>query len=220
MDTADDIAVILNRALAEQHLGSLPPHRVRELIGRGIPTLIARAVDRLGGVTRYGRPGAPPGALLLPPRPALPARRMQCASESRTSPRCSADCTVSASSSRWLPTRSVASRSSSARAIGFERVDSRGRRRRFMCARKARSAAAALRLRCRACPPLPGFDGGRLADGRARGTRRGDAGGLRALWLQRGPEPRTRCRAMRSSIRWRICRGSPSAGAPCAALET
>jgi phosphoglycolate phosphatase len=51
MDTADDITVILNRALAEQHLGSLSPHRVRELIGRGIPTLIARAVDRLGGIT-------------------------------------------------------------------------------------------------------------------------------------------------------------------------
>jgi phosphoglycolate phosphatase len=51
MDTADDITVILNRALAEQHLGSLPPNQVRELIGRGIPTLIARAVERLGRVT-------------------------------------------------------------------------------------------------------------------------------------------------------------------------
>ncbi len=51
IDTADDITVILNRALAEQHLGSLAPNRVRELIGRGIPTLIARAVDRLGGIT-------------------------------------------------------------------------------------------------------------------------------------------------------------------------
>jgi phosphoglycolate phosphatase len=51
IDTADDITVILNRALAEQHLGSLPPNQVRELIGRGIPTLIARAVERLGRVT-------------------------------------------------------------------------------------------------------------------------------------------------------------------------
>ncbi len=50
MDTADDITVILNRALAEQHLGSLAPDQVRELIGRGIPTLIARAVGRLGGI--------------------------------------------------------------------------------------------------------------------------------------------------------------------------
>lgn len=49
MDTADDITVILNRALTEQHLGSLAPDQVRELIGRGIPTLIARAVDKLGG---------------------------------------------------------------------------------------------------------------------------------------------------------------------------
>jgi len=51
MDTADDITVILNRALAEQHLGSLTPLEVRELIGRGIPTLIARALERLGGLT-------------------------------------------------------------------------------------------------------------------------------------------------------------------------
>ncbi len=50
MDTADDITVILNRALSDQHLGSLPPDQVRELIGRGIPTLIARAVGRLGCV--------------------------------------------------------------------------------------------------------------------------------------------------------------------------
>ncbi len=50
IDTAGDITIILNRALAEQHLGSLPASEVRELIGRGIPTLIARAIERLGAV--------------------------------------------------------------------------------------------------------------------------------------------------------------------------
>jgi len=48
LDTAADISVALNRALAEQRLATLPAAEVRVLIGRGVPTLIERAVARLG----------------------------------------------------------------------------------------------------------------------------------------------------------------------------
>jgi phosphoglycolate phosphatase len=48
IDTAADIARALNRALAEQQLGSLPEGEVRRLIGRGVATLIDRALTRLG----------------------------------------------------------------------------------------------------------------------------------------------------------------------------
>ncbi len=48
LDTAADISVALNRALAEQKLTSLTAAQVRVLIGRGVPTLIQRAVARLG----------------------------------------------------------------------------------------------------------------------------------------------------------------------------
>jgi phosphoglycolate phosphatase len=47
IDSAADIACALNRALAEQQLGGLPAATVRELIGRGVPTLIERALARL-----------------------------------------------------------------------------------------------------------------------------------------------------------------------------
>ncbi|MGH8304124.1 MAG: phosphoglycolate phosphatase [Steroidobacteraceae bacterium] len=47
LDTAADISLALNRALAEQSLTSLPQAQVRVLIGRGVPTLIERAVARL-----------------------------------------------------------------------------------------------------------------------------------------------------------------------------
>jgi phosphoglycolate phosphatase len=47
LDTVADISVALNRALAEQRLASLPEAQVRVLIGRGVPTLIQRAVARL-----------------------------------------------------------------------------------------------------------------------------------------------------------------------------
>ena len=47
LDTAADISLALNRALAEQRLTSLPEARVRVLIGRGVPGLIERAVARL-----------------------------------------------------------------------------------------------------------------------------------------------------------------------------
>lgn len=47
LDTAADIGVALNRALAEQCLASLREAQVRALIGRGVPTLIERAVARL-----------------------------------------------------------------------------------------------------------------------------------------------------------------------------
>jgi phosphoglycolate phosphatase len=48
LDTVDDITVALNRATAEQQLAALTTVHVRDLIGRGVPTLIARAVERLG----------------------------------------------------------------------------------------------------------------------------------------------------------------------------
>jgi phosphoglycolate phosphatase len=48
LDTANEITTALNKALAEQQLGSLALSQVRELIGRGVPTLIARAVTLLG----------------------------------------------------------------------------------------------------------------------------------------------------------------------------
>lgn len=49
LDTAADIALALNRALAEQRLPPLPEEEVRQLIGRGAPTLIERAVVRVAG---------------------------------------------------------------------------------------------------------------------------------------------------------------------------
>jgi phosphoglycolate phosphatase len=48
LDTVDDIALALNRATAEQQLAPLTTVQVRDLIGRGVPTLIARSVARLG----------------------------------------------------------------------------------------------------------------------------------------------------------------------------
>lgn len=48
IDTAHDIARALNRALAERSLNPLSPSGVRELIGRGAPALIARALARNG----------------------------------------------------------------------------------------------------------------------------------------------------------------------------
>ena len=48
LDTVADISLALNRALAEQKLASLPAAEVRVLIGRGVPTLIERALARLG----------------------------------------------------------------------------------------------------------------------------------------------------------------------------
>jgi phosphoglycolate phosphatase len=47
-DTAVDIACALNRALAGQGLPRLPAAQVRVLIGRGVPTLVERAVALLG----------------------------------------------------------------------------------------------------------------------------------------------------------------------------
>jgi phosphoglycolate phosphatase len=48
LDTATDISVALNRALAEQGLPELAPAVVRVFIGGGVPTLIGRTVARLG----------------------------------------------------------------------------------------------------------------------------------------------------------------------------
>ena len=48
LDTVEDIALALNRALGEKHLGTLTTGQVRDLIGRGVPMLITRAVAMLG----------------------------------------------------------------------------------------------------------------------------------------------------------------------------
>lgn len=47
LDTAEDIASALNRALGEQQAAPLKPERVRELIGRGAPMLVQRVIARL-----------------------------------------------------------------------------------------------------------------------------------------------------------------------------
>jgi len=47
LDTAEDIATALNRALAEQLSAPLEVARVRDLIGRGAPMLVQRVVARL-----------------------------------------------------------------------------------------------------------------------------------------------------------------------------
>jgi phosphoglycolate phosphatase len=60
LDTAADISVALNRALAEQGLPGLAPAVVRVLIGGGVPTLIGRTVARLGA----GAAAVDAGALL------------------------------------------------------------------------------------------------------------------------------------------------------------
>lgn len=49
LDTAADIATGLNRALAEKDRATFTTAQVREMIGRGVPTLIERALARLGG---------------------------------------------------------------------------------------------------------------------------------------------------------------------------
>ncbi len=47
LDTAEDIACALNLALADQGLPGLATDEVRLMIGRGVPTLIQRALARL-----------------------------------------------------------------------------------------------------------------------------------------------------------------------------
>jgi phosphoglycolate phosphatase len=54
LDTVDDITKALNRALAEMHLASLGTAEVRNMIGGGAPTLITRAVARLGEAVSAG----------------------------------------------------------------------------------------------------------------------------------------------------------------------
>jgi phosphoglycolate phosphatase len=48
LDTVDAITAALNQALAEQRLGPLAVTQVREMIGRGGPMLIERALAQLG----------------------------------------------------------------------------------------------------------------------------------------------------------------------------
>jgi phosphoglycolate phosphatase len=48
LDTVGDIALALNRVLAEYRVGALPDHDVRRMIGRGSPVLIERAMSALG----------------------------------------------------------------------------------------------------------------------------------------------------------------------------
>ena len=52
LDTAADITRALNGALADQGLGPFTDVQVREMIGRGVPTLIERALARLGTAQR------------------------------------------------------------------------------------------------------------------------------------------------------------------------
>lgn len=47
LDTAEDIAAALNRALAEQQSAPLELEQVRDMIGRGAPMLIQRVIARL-----------------------------------------------------------------------------------------------------------------------------------------------------------------------------
>jgi phosphoglycolate phosphatase len=47
LDTVADIALALNRTLSERHIATLTTGQVRNLIGRGVPTLITRAIARL-----------------------------------------------------------------------------------------------------------------------------------------------------------------------------
>jgi phosphoglycolate phosphatase len=54
LDTVEDITKALNRALAEMHLASLATAEVRNMIGGGAPTLITRAVTRLGAAVYAG----------------------------------------------------------------------------------------------------------------------------------------------------------------------
>jgi phosphoglycolate phosphatase len=60
LDTAEDIGVALNRALAEQQSGPLELARVRDLIGRGAPVLVQRVIAGL-----YPRPWPVDPVLLL-----------------------------------------------------------------------------------------------------------------------------------------------------------
>ncbi|MEP7303260.1 MAG: HAD-IA family hydrolase [Caldimonas sp.] len=47
-DTAGEIALALERAFAESGLAALPEAAVRELIGRGVASLVDRALERVG----------------------------------------------------------------------------------------------------------------------------------------------------------------------------
>jgi phosphoglycolate phosphatase len=48
LETAGDIGAVLNLALADRQLGPLPADAVRKLIGRGAPSLVARALQLAG----------------------------------------------------------------------------------------------------------------------------------------------------------------------------
>ena len=58
LDTVEDIALALNRALGEKHLGTLTSSQVRDLIGRGVPMLIERALAALGIAVDAGAEGS------------------------------------------------------------------------------------------------------------------------------------------------------------------
>jgi phosphoglycolate phosphatase len=60
LDTAADITLALNRALAERNLPTLARSEVRGLIGRGTPALVARSLERIGAAA-----GAADAQLLL-----------------------------------------------------------------------------------------------------------------------------------------------------------
>jgi len=52
LDTAADITCALSRALAEQGLPTLARNEVTELIGRGVPALIKRVLERFGATAK------------------------------------------------------------------------------------------------------------------------------------------------------------------------
>jgi phosphoglycolate phosphatase len=52
LDTAADITDALSRALAEQGLPALARNEVSKLIGRGVPALIGRVLERFGAAAR------------------------------------------------------------------------------------------------------------------------------------------------------------------------
>jgi phosphoglycolate phosphatase len=57
LDTAADITTALNAALAGQELAPFSVATVRKLIGRGVPTLIERALARLGAAGSHADAG-------------------------------------------------------------------------------------------------------------------------------------------------------------------
>jgi phosphoglycolate phosphatase len=80
IDTVADIALALNRALAERQVPPLPVGAVRDLVGRGAPLLVERALRRAGSAAAAASPTEVLGRFLDH------YRRLQQAGESRAAP--------------------------------------------------------------------------------------------------------------------------------------